>query len=143
MFAWPIAHVALIRSSSRSGRALYCCFEFFEFHWFDQMVGKPFLKAFLDVPVVAKAADGNTWHFGNVLQLRHQFHAASIWQRNITDQKIELIAHRGLHRRAHIVRCCHKMSAADKQFFQSGACVLMVIDEQNSQTLAGSLVAWS
>ena len=114
MLAWQIAYAALGRNSFRCDCALHRCFKFFELHRFDQMLAKPCLQTFFDVPVVAEAADGNTRHFGNGLQLSHQFDAASVWQRNIADQKIETIARRGLHRRAHIVRRCHEMSAADK-----------------------------
>src|SRR4029077_3304294 len=128
--------VDLIRSGSRCNCPLDRSLESVELDRFDQVFGETRLQTFFDVTVIAEPADGNSRDFGNGVQLHHQFYAVPVWQCDIADEQIELIAHRGLHRGAYTVRCRHQVSPPDQEFFQGGAGVLMIIHEKNSQTLA-------
>ena len=67
-------------------------------------------------------------------------HAASVRQSNIADEQIELVARCRFHGRADIVSRRHEMPAADKQFRQRSARVVVIVDEQNFQALLRSFV---
>src|SRR5437899_9671255 len=113
-------------------------FQVFKLDRFDQMFGKTRLQTSFNIAIVAKAADGDSRDFGDRAQLHHEIHAASVWQSNIADEQIKLIAHCRFHGRADVVGSRHEMPPADKQFLQSSACVLVIVNEQNFQTLLRS-----
>src|SRR5215469_6564237 len=102
------------------------------------MLGETRLQTSFDIAVVAKAADGDSRNLGNRTQLHHQVNAASVRQSNIADEQIEFVADRSFHSRTDIVSRRDEVSATDEQFLQRSASVLMVINEQNLQTLLRS-----
>ena len=116
-------------SSHARDCALDGSFEVFELDRFDEMFREPCLQASLDITVVAEAANRDSGSLGDSAQLHHEIHAASVRQSNIADEQIELIARCRFHGRADIVSCCHKVPTADKQFLQSSARVLMIVNE--------------
>src|SRR6266571_8001432 len=109
-------------------------FEVVELDGFDEMLREACLQTSFDIAVAAKTADGDSRDAGDRTQLHHQIRATSVRQRNVADQQIELIARGSFHCGAHVMSGRNEMAAADKQFFKSGACVLMIINEQNFQT---------
>ncbi len=117
----------MVRMRLGSDHAANRCLKRFKLYWFYQMFGKACLQTLFDVAVVAETADGNSGDAGYGVQLHHQFQAGPIRQRNIADEKIELIADRGFHGGAHIVRSCNEVTAPNEQPFQSSAGVLMIV----------------
>ena len=91
------------------------------------MLGKACFQTPFDVAIIAEAADGNSRDAGDGVEVHHQFQAGSIGQRNVADEEIELISHRGFHGRTHIVSGCHEVTAPNEQPFQSSAGVLMIV----------------
>ena len=65
-------------------------------------------------------------------ELNHQIHAAAIGQRNVADEKIESVAHRGFQGGADIVGGGDEMSASNEQTFESITGVLMIVHQQDA-----------
>ncbi len=93
------------------------------------MLGKARLQTFFDIAIVAETADGNSRDAAYGTQLHHQVHAGAVWQRNIANEKIELIADGGLHGRAHVMRGCDEMTTPNEQSLQGGAGVPVVVHQ--------------
>ena len=98
------------------------------------MFGKASLQTLFDVAIIAEPADGNSRDAADGPQLHHQFHAGAVWQRNITKEKIELIADRGFHGRVHIMRSGNEVTAPHEQSLQGGAGIGMIIHQQDAQS---------
>src|SRR6266487_2321699 len=149
----PKAMSLISRSTTRMGSPRERCslsrkgtlnggFQVFELDRFDQMFRKTCVQTPFDIAAVAKTADRDPRNLRNRAQLHHELHAASVRQSNIADEQIELIAHCRFHGRADIVSRRHEMPAANKQFLQSSARVVMIVDEQNFQALLRSLTSY-
>ena len=110
--------------------------EVVELDGFDEMLGEAGLQTSFDITVIAKAADRNPRNICDRAQLHHQIHSGSVWKGNIADEQIEFVAHGSFHGRADIVRHRNQMSATRQQFFQRSTGVLMIVDQQNLQTLS-------
>jgi len=106
------------------------------------MFRKPRVQASFDIAVVTKTADRDPRNFGDCAQLHHKIDAASVRQSNIADEQIELIARCRFHGRADIVSRRNEMPAADKQFLQSSARVVVIVDEQNFQALLRNFTSY-
>src|SRR5206468_1003996 len=94
---------------TRKRRALPCDgpvdsgFQVFKLDRFDQMFGKTRLQTSFNIAIVAKAADGDSRDFGDRAQLHQEIHAASVWQSNIADEQLTLIAPCRFHGRSDVV----------------------------------------
>src|SRR5215472_13504879 len=119
-----------------ANRSLNGGLELVELDGFDEMLGKPCLQTSFNVPVIPKAADRNPRNFRYRAQLRHQFHSSSIGKGNIANEQIEFITNGSFHGRADVVRHRNQMPATHQQFLECNACVVMIVDQQNLQSLS-------
>ncbi len=110
--------------------------EVVELDGFDEMLGEAGLQTSFDVAVIAKATDRNPRNIGDRAQLHHQIHSGSIRKGNIADEQIEFVANGSFHGRADVVRHRNQMPATRQQFLQCSAGVMMIVDQQNLQSLS-------
>ncbi len=97
---------------------------------------KPTCKLRSMSPLLPKPLIGNPRNIGDRAQLHHQIHSGSIRKGNIADEQIEFVANSGFHHRADVVRHRNHMPATRQQFLQCSAGVMMIVDQQNLQSLS-------
>ena len=123
--------------SRRAERPFDGGLEVVELDGFDEMLGEAGLQTSFDVAVITKATDRNPRNIGDRAQLHHQIHPSSIRKGNIADEQIEFVANGSFHGRVDVVRHRNQMPATRQQFLQCSAGVMMIVDQQNLQTLSG------
>ena len=112
-------------------------FELVELDGFDEMLGKAGLQTSFDIAVIAKATDRYPRHIRNRAHLHHQIYSGSVRKGDIADEQIEFVANGSFQGRTDVVRHCNQMPATRQQFFQRGAGVVMIVDQQNLQSMPG------
>ena len=99
------------------------------------MFGKPGLQTPFDVAVVPETDDRNSRNFGDRTQPHDQIHSGAIGKGNVADEQIKLAANGCFHGRADSMRDRDQMPTTSQQFLQRSAGVVMIINEQNLQSL--------
>src|ERR1043166_8313882 len=99
------------------------------------MLGKARAQPAFDIAVVAKTADGDSWNSGDRAQLHHELDTCSVRQSNIAEEQVELVTDCGFHGRADAASRNDQMAAANEQFLESSARVLVIVHEENFQSV--------
>jgi hypothetical protein len=88
------------------------------------------------MPLLPKLLIAIPGNIGDRAQLHHQFHSRSIGKGNIADEQTEFIANGSIHGRSDVVRRRNEIPATRQQFLQCSAGVVMIVDQQNLQSLS-------
>jgi hypothetical protein len=127
--AWSLGFGDLSRLRRVRHDSVDCSFQFLELNRLYQMLRETSAQASLDITVHAKPADGDATDGRHRSKARHQFHPGAIRQRDVANDQIEFVTSRRLHGRTNILGCGDKVTAANKQTFERGAGVLMIVKQ--------------
>src|SRR2546423_13441263 len=117
-------------------------FELLQLHRFHQMLGKAGLEAFADIAFHAEAADRDAADGSLGAQVTDKLHPIAIRQTDIADEEVKGFASRDLERTPHAVSGSDAVAAQREQSFQSGACVRMIVNQQDAKTGGRYLGLW-